>query len=163
MPRHSALRNSWLAGLLVAGAFLALPAFAQEGSPEKYLELMRTDIRTAKVALLTDALNLSQTQADAFWPLYREYDTEASALGDRRVAMVKQFAAKYGSLTDTDAAGFMTEWFALQKDRLKIREKYSGKISKAVSSLIAARFLQVDYTLGMLIDLSIAAELPLME
>ena len=66
-------------------------------------------------------------------------------------------------LTDADADTFVKEWFSLQTDRTKLRQKYYGKISKATSSLVAARFLQVENTLGMLIDLNIAAELPLLE
>jgi len=146
--------------LLVASA--ALPAAAQDG-PEKYVELLRSDIRTDKVAVLTEALDLTQAQADAFWPIYREYDAAQQVLGDRRVAMVKSFAEKYGTLTDADADKFVKEWFAVQSERQKLREKYYGKVAKATSSLVAARFLQVENTLGMLIDLNIAAELPLMK
>jgi len=148
--------------LATAGA-LALPALAQGSAPEKYLELLRGDIRNAKVEILTEALDLPQAQADAFWPIYREYDTELSALGDRRVSMVKRFAEKYGTMTDVDAAAFGKDWFALQRDRLKLREKYHAKVAKATSSLVAARFIQVENTLGMLLDLQIAAELPLLE
>ena len=149
-------------GLVVFGGTAVVAAQAQE-TPEKYLELLRSDVRTEKVAILTEALELPQTQADAFWPLYREYDTELNVLGDRRVALVKRFAEKYGTLTDADADTFVKEWFSLQTDRTKLRQKYYGKISKATSSLVAARFLQVENTLGMLIDLNIAAELPLLE
>jgi hypothetical protein len=139
-----------------------LPVSAQE-TPEKYLELLRTDVRSQKVAVLTEALDLPQAQADVFWPIYREYDKELQGLGDRRVTLVKRFAEKYGTLTDADADGFVKEWFDLQNDRTKLRQKYYGKISKATSSLVAARFLQVENTLEMLIDLNIAAELPLLK
>jgi len=149
--------------LTLVGAIGAVGQVGAQSTPEKYLELLRSDVRADKVAILTEALDLPQAQADAFWPLYRAYDTELTALGDRRVALVKRFAEKYGTMTDVDAEAVAKEWFALQNERLKLREKYYGKIAKATSSLVAARFIQVENVLGMLIDLNIAAELPLMK
>jgi hypothetical protein len=112
---------------------------------------------------MTEALELTDAQGSAFWPIYREYDTELSALGDRRIALIKTFAAKYGTMTDADASTFAKDYFALHKDRLKLREKYFDRVAKATSSVIAARFVQVETVVGNLIDLQIAAELPLFE
>lgn len=149
-------------GAIIAVA-LAVPALAQDDSPEKYLELLRSDLRTGKVEILTEALNLTDQQAAAFWPIYREYDKEAAALGDRRVTLVKRFVEKYGTFTEEEAGLFMKDWFAIQKDRLKLREKYFGKVAKATSNKLAARFIQVENAIGMLLDLQIAAESPLFE
>jgi hypothetical protein len=149
------------AALLIVGT--APPALAQGATPETYLELLRSDVRTTKIEILTDALNLTEQQAGAFWPIYREYDTENSKLGDRKLAMVKSFAATYGTTTGEQASVFAKDWFDLQSDRLKLRERYFDKVAKAVSPLVAARFIQVENVIGMLIDLQIAAEVPLME
>ena len=151
------------AGWLLAFEVVAFGTAMAQSAPEKYLELLRGDVRAERVEILTEALDLPPAQADAFWPLFREYDTELTALSDRRVALIKRFAEKYGTLTDADADGIAREWFKLQNDRNKLRQKYYGKIAKATSSLVAARFIQVEHTVGMLIDLNIAAELPLME
>jgi len=148
---------------VAAAAALWTPVLAQEAAPDSYLELLRSDVRTEKVEILTEALDLNEQQAAAFWPLYRQYDAELALLSDRRVALVKRFVAGYGNMTNEDAGTFAKDWFAVQKDRLKLREKYFGKIAKATSNLVAARFVQVENAIGMLIDLQIAAEAPLME
>ncbi len=147
--------------LLVAG--VESPSSAQSPTPETYLELLRSDVRTSKVEILTEALALSEPQSKAFWPIYREYGTELAKLGDRRIAMIKAFAETYGSTTDEQATLFAKDWFALQSDRLKLRKNYFNKVSKAVSPLVAAQFIQVENVIGMLIDIQVAAELPLME
>ena len=147
--------------LLVAG--VASPSSAQSATPEAYLELLRSDVRTAKVEILTEALALSAPQGEVFWPIYREYGTELATLGDRRISMIKAFAEKYGSITDEQATLFAKDYFALHSDRLKLRKSYFNKVSKALSPLVAAQFIQVENVIGMLIDIQIAAELPLME
>jgi len=157
------LRTGLLAAIIGLAALAASgsPALAQ--TPEKYLELLRSDVRAGKVEVLTEALDLSQKDADAFWPIYRAYDAELATLGDRRVALIKKFAATFGSTTDDDAAAFAKEWFGIQDDRNALRRKYFGKVAKATSSITAARFIQVENLVGMLIDIQIAAELPLVQ
>ena len=134
-----------------------------QATPEAYLELLRSDVRTARVEILTEALELSDTEGTAFWPIFREYDTELMKLGDRRVALIKSFIESYASTTDEQVASFAKESFELQSDRLKLRKKYYGKVSKGVSPMVAARFTQIENVIGTLIDIQIAAELPLVE
>jgi hypothetical protein len=157
------LRNGVLAAIvgLAALAISGRPALAQ--TPEKYLELLRSDVRATKVQILTEALELSEKDADAFWPIYRAYDAELATIGDRRVALIKKFAATYGTTTEEAASTFAKEWFGIQDDRMALRKKYFGKVAKATSSIIAARFIQVENLVGMLIDIQIAAELPLVQ
>lgn len=160
------VRHSFALGIfvcLVAAIALPISALAQDAPVSKYLELMRSDLRAEKTAILTEALDLQGAQADAFWPIYREYEAESAALGDRRVALVKRFVEKYGAFTDEEAGLFANDWFAIQKDRLKLREKYFQKVAKATSNKVAAQFVQVENALGMLLDLQIAAEAPLLE
>ena len=135
---------------------------AQE-TPEKYMELLRSDVRTAKTGIMTEGLELSSEEADLFWPLYRAYSTELSALGDRRVALIKQYVERWGSIDAAGAETFAAEWFSLQTGRLKLLKSYHKKVSKATSPLVAASFVQIESLIGKLIDLQIAAELPLME
>jgi hypothetical protein len=148
---------------LAAATAVPLPALAQDDPASKYLELLRSDLRADKTAILTEALDLEGAQADAFWPIYREYELESAALGDRRVALVKRFVGKYGTFTDEEAGFFAKDWFTIQKDRLKLREKYFQKVAKATSNKVAAQFIQVENILGMLLDLQIAAEAPLLD
>ena len=48
---------------------LASPGFA--GAQERLIELMRSDLRTEKVAILTESMAFSEDDAEVFWPIYR--------------------------------------------------------------------------------------------
>ena len=146
---------------VIAAATLGIPALAQEASVDKYVELLRSDLRTQKVQVLTEALDLPEAQAAAFWPIYREYENELAAIGDRRVSLIKRFAEGYGKMTSAEVDSFARDYFAVQKDRIKLREKYFKKVEKATSSVTAARFVQVENVIGTLVDLQINAEMPL--
>ncbi len=77
-----------IAALLLLGT---TGAFAQESA----IELLRHDITTEKVSILTESLPLTEKEGEAFWPLYRAYDVELAKLGDRRIAVAKKVAADY--------------------------------------------------------------------
>lgn len=151
------------AAVLVAGLVLvaaAVPAMAQG---EQYLELIRQDLKTAKTAYMTEGMQLTTEQGDVFWPLYREYQGELAKLGDRRIANIKDYAEHFEAMTDEKAAEILKNSFKNRKDQLGLLEKYAKKVSKELDPVTAARFVQVENTLNLLIDLQLAGEIPLFE
>lgn len=148
-------RASWL--LLVA--VLAAPSFAQDD----YLELLRSDLKAEKTALLTAAMAFTEQEGAIFWPIYREYELELAKIGDARIANIKDYATNYATMTDVKAKELTDNAFKLEEDRLKLQKTYYKKVEKALSATSAARFMQVERQIGLLIDLQIASELPLIK
>ena len=145
--------------LVVVAACAAAPSFAQRD----LIEIMRSDLRTEKTAIVTQAMQLTEAQAELFWPVYREYETEMVKLNDERIALIKEYAATYESMDEKTAKSLIDRSFKLQETRTKTLKKYVGKMSKAVDMKTAARWGQVEYALGSAIDLQIASELPLLK
>ncbi len=144
-------------------ALMPVLAFCEDAAPDKYLELMRTDLKAKKVEILTEALALSPQQAETFWPIYRQYDVELAKLSDQRIALIKDYAQAYRSMTDATADSLASRAFDLEARRLALLRQYHKKVGKAVSPIIAARFAQVEATINTLVDLQIRSELPLIE
>ena len=132
---------------------------------DRYVELLRSDLKAEKTAVLTDALALTDAEGKTFWPIYREYDTELSKWGDARYELLKQYAKAYdmGTVSDAIADDLAHRWFKLQRERLDLLDKYHKRISKAVSPMRAAQFVQAENQIGLLIDLNIASEVPFIE
>ena len=126
------------------------------------IELMRSDLRTEKQAIVTKAMQLTEAQSELFWPVYREYETEMIKLNDERIQMIKDYAASYDSMTDETAKDLIDRAFKLEEGRNKTLKKYVGKMGKTVDMKTAARWAQVEQALGSAIDLQVASELPLL-
>jgi hypothetical protein len=152
------VRKWYLLPLLFA---LVVPTVVVADDMEKYVELMRSDLRTSKTELLTEALKLSDTDGKKFWPIQREYETELAKVGDQRIQLLKDYAAAYDSMTATTAKSLMDRAFKLESSRLTVLKKYADKVSKEVSPTVAARFAQVEAIVNSLIDLKLRAETPL--
>ena len=125
-----------------------------------YVELLRSDVRTSKVAIITEVMGFTEAEDAAFWPIYREYDLEMSKLADERVGLIRDYAADYGTLTDEDAAALASRALDLEARRTAARAKCYERVKTALSPRTALRFLQVEHQLQLLIDLQIAAALP---
>lgn len=125
-----------------------------------YAELLRSDIRAQKVAIITEVMGFTEGEDTAFWPIYREYDLEMAKLGDERVALIADYAKNYGALTNDVADRLATKALELEARRQELKGQVYQKVKKALSPLTAARFLQVENQLLLLVDLQIASSLP---
>lgn len=130
---------------------------------EQYAELLMSDLKTQKVAVVTEAMALEEGQSDPFWQIYRDYDYELTAIIDQRITLIKDYAASFSAMNDDKAAELAKTSFKLEGDRAKLRQKYYKKFAKEVSPLVGARWLMVERTINNLMDLQLAAEMPLIQ
>ena len=143
--------------ILVGVGLAATTASAQQD----LIEVLRADARADKVAVVTESMNLDDDEGERFWPIYREYELELSKIGDRRIALLKRYAESYETLKNNDVKKLAKEWFSLQEDHLKLKKKYYDRMEKALSASIAARFIQVEHQIGLLVDLGMVETTPL--
>ena len=128
-----------------------------------YVELLRSDIRSQKVAILTEMMAFTEAEDAAFWPVYREYDVELSKINDDRLRLIADYAKNYDKLTDESADRIARGALDLEGRRHALKLKYYDRVKTALSAKQAARFLQIENQLLMLIDLQIASALPVVE
>lgn len=141
---------------------VALPQ-AASAQYEEYLELLRSDLKTARVAIFTEVLALSDSESTAFWPVYREYENELAVVGDKRIALIKDYAANYATMTNAKAEELQKGTFDLQDERSKVYRKYAKEFAKLLPATTVARFFQAERFVTGLVDLQIMSELPLVE
>lgn len=135
---------------------------ADEENLKNILDMMRSEINSAKIETLNGIMQLTGDEADVFWPIYQEYEKELAKIGDERVAQIREFLQMNESGTKDDK-----QWDSLIKRmignlqrRVDLWSEYQKKVSNALSPLRAAQFLQVEHQMAILIDLNIALEMP---
>lgn len=146
--------------ILVAPAVCARP----EAAPfvqEDFVNLLRMDLRAAKAEIVTNALELTEEELVRFWPIYQEYDQTLAKLNTERVATLRDFASHYSSIGDGQAEELTRRSLDFQRKRLDLLEKYYDRVAKSFNPATAARFLQIEHQLLVLVDVQIASELPL--
>jgi hypothetical protein len=139
------------------------PAAEVDNNIYNYLQLLRSDFNSAKVEIVNNIMKLSAEDAKKFWTIYRAYEDELGKQAVNRAELVAEFvqAHKDGTFNNAKAKEVAKRWFKEQRARLDLLQEYHGKIEKALSSVQAGQFLQIEHQLGILVDLTIAAEMPL--
>lgn len=152
---------------LVSNAFtqarctLPPPTTDQDTNIRAYVELLRADVRAEKTAIMGQIMDLNDEQAAKFWPVYREYDLELQKLNDKKLAGIKGYARDYDSMTDEKANQLAMLALELENQRNDLKRIYYEKVRDQLGGILAARFLQVENQLLMVIDLQIASSLPI--
>lgn len=143
----------------------AAPTAAQDSTANvaAQMELLRADVGAEKISVLTEALAMTEEQGQAFWPIYRAYQVKLAAIGDRRLANIKRFSDNFTTMTDEVGAEIAKDWFGQQEDRLELLHNTHRDVEEAIGGMLAARWVQVEQTLNMLIDIQVAAALPLIQ
>lgn len=106
---------------------------------------------------------LSAEDAAKFWLIYSEYDKELTKLNDQRAENIKEYARTYNDLTDAKADELIQKSMEYQKQRAELLARTYENFKQALGAISAARFVQVEHQLLLLIDLRIVSALPLAE
>lgn len=128
---------------------------------QEYIELLRSNVRQEKAQIMGAVMQLSADDAAKFWPIYAEYNAELTKVNDQRVANIEEYARNYGQLTDQKADELVQNALGYQKMRSELLAKYYDRIKQSLGGITAARFLQVESQLLLIIDLQINSSLPL--
>lgn len=147
--------------LIAAFLVIGLPGMAN--AQDQWVELLRQDINTQKTLILTEAMQLDSEQAEKFWPVVREYDLKRAEIVDKRLALIRQYAEGYTTMTPDMAEDIMKESMKIDSDMAKLKKDYFGKVSKELTAVEGARWLQVENFIDNLLRLQVQAELPLVQ
>ena len=104
---------------------------------------------------------LSAAEAAKFWPIYADYDAELTKVNDLRVANIEEYSRTYNDMTDAKADELIKNSLQFQVQRGELLAKYYGRVKDSLGAITAARFIQVEHQLLLIIDLQIAASLPI--
>jgi hypothetical protein len=128
---------------------------------DKYFEMVRADFKADKVNYITAAMNLSDSESTKFWPIYREYDLKRSKIGDEMYMLIKDYSQNYDNIDNKKAEEIMNKLFDLKEKNLDLKKEYFKKISKALSPVTAAKFIQIENEIDNFINVQVNAQLPL--
>ncbi|MEC4748122.1 hypothetical protein [Methylomicrobium sp. Wu6] len=144
----------------VAAPAEALPP--EVTGPDKELDLFRSSLRMEKWKFVREAMGLNGDEEKKFLSQYNKYEADLKKLNDKRVAIIKDYAASFENMNDKKADELVKRSFEFRKQRNALLEKYYGKVAKATSKVIGARFLQVESVLQGAGDVAIGSDIPLM-
>lgn len=127
------------------------------------LHIARQMVNDQRNTLLAYNMRFTQEEKEQFWPLYREYRAEMNAVGDKRIAAIVEYAEHVDSMTDRRARDLLERSFAIEKERIRVKERYVKKFSRILPDTKVTRLMQLEHRMDTSVDVKIAEAVPLME
>jgi Spy/CpxP family protein refolding chaperone len=126
-----------------------------QGGPDDFVDLLRKDIRSQKKQIIAENMELSDAEAEKFWPVYDQYAAELSNIYDVKIALLKDYADSYSSMTGEQAENYIRKRADVEQSIMQLRLKYMPAFSKVLSGRKTALFYQLDWRLGLAIDVQL--------
>ena len=127
---------------------------------DKDVALLRKNLQAEAKQLITKNMQLTDSEAAAFWPLYDQYAAEVRKVNDTRFGLVKQYAKIYKTMTQDEADSLIRLLAEADQTIISLRMQYLPKFEQALPGTKAALFMQLDRRLDSLFNVQIASQLP---
>ena len=139
-------------------------ALAQDQAADN-MEIVREKVRADKKLLVAANMELSESEAAAFWPVYEAYQKEIGELNQRTLKAIETYADVYnqGTVPDDVAKKLLDEALAIDAAEVDLRKSYVPKFSKVLPAAKVARYYQIESKIRAAIKYEIASGIPLVK
>lgn len=124
-------------------------------------QVLLKHIQADRRSLFADNLGLTDAESVKFWPIYDEYEAKRQKLEERYIAMVNDFANKYDTLTDEQAAKILEERMTIEVKMLELKNEYTRKVAKALPGKKALRYAQIESRITNIMRRNLYTVIPL--
>ena len=157
-------RHHFLALALFAALPWAFPAQSQD-KPANNMEILREKLKADKKLLVATNMELTESEAKNFWPVYEEYQMELQRINQRLLKLLNDYAADYktNSVSDEKAKKLTDEYVSLQQAEANLATSFVPKLNKALPRKKVARYLQIENKIRAVIKYDLASTVPLVQ
>ena len=148
--------------MMVFIALTALPAFT-ENKPADNMDIVREKIRADKKLLVSEEMELTEKEANAFWPVYESYQKDLQKVNDRTLALIKEYADHYKTMTDAVAKKLLDDMLKIEADRQNLRKSYLPNFQKVLPAKKVARYYQIENKIEAVVKYELAKAIPLVK
>lgn len=139
---------------------LSTSASAQTALDEQ-IALARQSAHTDRKVIIMGNMTFTADESEQFWPKWKEYRAAVAANGDRTLALIKDFADNYESMTDQKASELLMDSFSIQMQDLVIKQNFAKELTTFMPATRVMRVIQIENKLDAAINLQLASEIPL--
>ncbi len=150
--------------LMAAVMAFPIPALTQD-KPADSMQILREKIKADKKLFVATNMELTESEAKGFWPVYEEYQNDLTKINRRIAKLIESYAADYraNTLTDAKAKKLIDEFVAIEKAEAGLKASYVPKLSKVLPPKKVARYLQVENKIRAVVKYELADGVPLVQ
>lgn len=141
------------------------PLNGAQDKPADNMQILRDKIKADKKLVVASNMELTESEAKNFWPIYDEYQKELQKINRRLVGLLESYAddSRKKSLTDDKAKKLIDEANAIEQAEVNLKSTFAPKLSKALPVIKVARYLQIENKIRAVVKYDLAQGVPLMK
>jgi len=145
--------------------FSFAPLNAAQDKPADNMQILRDKIKADKKLLVATNMELTESEAKAFWPIYEQYQKELQRINQRIAKLLDSYAddARSKSLTDDKAKKLIDDAAAIEQTEANLKSAYAPKLSKALPVIKVIRYLQIENKIRAVVKYDLAQGVPLVK
>ena len=138
------------------------PAVSQD-KPADNMQILRDKVKADKKLVVAMNMELTESEAKGFWPVYEAYQKDLEAIYQRTAKLIQSYAEDYRAktLTDEKAKKLIDEMVAVEKIDGGLMASYVPKLGNVLPSIKVARYLQIENKIRAALKYDLAANIPL--
>ena len=162
MRTNSMGRTVGLAALIMFGF---TPVSVAQDKPADNMQILRAKLKADKKLVVATNMELTESEAKAFWPIYGEYQKDLQRINRRIGNLLESYAADFRgkSLTDDKAKQLIEEAIAIEQTEAHLKSTYAPKLSKVLPVKKVIRYLQIENKIRAVIKYDIVQGVPLVQ
>lgn len=126
------------------------------------VKLLRKDLRSQKKQIVAANMDLTDAVAEKFWPVYDQYTADLAKINDTKAALLNQYWQTFDTMSGEEAENYIRKRTAVEESIMELRLRYIPIFGKVLSGRQTALFFQIDWRLGLMVDLQLA-QMPLID
>ena len=142
--------------------FFIVPSMAQE-KPADNMQLVREKIKTDKKLFIAQNMNLTESEAKVFWPVYENYQKDLGKLVDKTVKLIDNYAANYQTMSEEAAKEMINGYLAIETERVTLMKSFLPKFRKVLPEKKVARYYQLENKIDAIVNYGLAKQIPLVK
>lgn len=152
-----------ITSLLCAGAVLLATAAIGQNVSDSNIEMLKQKIKADKKLLISQNMDLTDTEAEQFWPLYDSFQNDLARVNQRVATTIKEYAdtINKGPIPTDAAKKLVNDALAEEEDEVKMKRSYADKLGKVLPATKVARYIQMETKIRSLLRMELAQQIPL--
>jgi hypothetical protein len=148
---------------LVMALFGFTPPAPAQDKPADNMQILREKIKADKKLVVAVNMELTESEAKGFWPIYDQYQKDLQKINQRIVSLLESYAEDFRakSLTDAKAKKLIEEAVAIEQTEADLKSAYAPKLGKVLPVRKVVRYLQIENKIRAIVKYDIAQGVPL--
>lgn len=108
--------------------FISLSAAAQNGSIREKLQQKKDQVKSMKIAFITNELKLTPDEAAKFWPLFNEFEDKQKVIRQSKIKNYIDRSQNAEKMSEKDAQNLLNQMESAEEELHQLRKNFVANL-----------------------------------